>query len=114
MKTIFKSLIGFILWVIAIILLILITFINYPLVKNKEGYFRSSALNLDIFANKEFRTLWNKILIVKESKYKFGKDNETLSSVLGKNIKESTLTNTGKILVKILSEKHCLDAIKQN
>jgi len=51
-----------ILFLIAWILLLPITIINFIVVKNKKGYFRSTALNIDIFANREFRTLWNKTL----------------------------------------------------
>lgn len=42
----------------------------------------------------------------------FGLQGETISSVLGKNILTNNLTHTGKVLVWVLTEKHCLDAIK--
>lgn len=83
--------------------------INFCLVWSK-GYFRDSALTLDRLANREFRTLWNKVLII-ESGYKFENINETISGVLGKNIQKNTLSKTGKVLVFILTKKHCLDAI---
>ena len=44
----------------------------------------------------------------------FGLQGETISSVLGKNILTNNLTNTGKVLVLILTKKHCIDAIKTN
>lgn len=75
-----------------------------------KGYFRDSALTLDRLANREFRTLWNKTLINKDG-YKFGNIEETISGVLGKNIQIKTLSKTGKFLVWILSEKHCINAI---
>lgn len=81
--------------------------------KNKKGYFRSSAITIDKLANREFRTLWNKTLITWDG-YDFGKENETISSVLGKNIHNETLTIAGKILVFILTEKHCLKAVDWN
>jgi hypothetical protein len=83
------------------------------MVKNKKGYFKSSAMTIDKLANREFRTLWNKLLITKDG-YVFGDINETISEVLGKNILKNTLSKTGKILVFILTKKHCIDAIKIN
>jgi hypothetical protein len=82
------------------------------LVRDK-GYFRDSAITLDKLANREFRTLWNKTLITWDG-YDFGNVNETISSVLGKNIQNETLTKTGKVLVFVLTKKHCLDAIDWN
>lgn len=79
-----------------------------------KGYFRGTALSLDIWANKEFRTLWNTQLRI-ASGYKFGRENETISSALGKNQRDKTLTNCGKILVAILDfldENHCIKSIK--
>lgn len=78
-----------------------------------RGYFRDSALTLDRLANREFRALWNKTLIVNDG-YKFGKIEETISGVLGKNIQLKKLSKTGKVLVWILSKKHCIDAIVLN
>lgn len=101
---------GFILFLVAYILFFPLSIINYLLVKNKKGYFRSTALNIDRFSNREFRTLWNNSLIKKQG-HKFGDINESISGVLGRNLKTNTLTKAGKILVKILSEKHVLDSI---
>ena len=100
---------GLILFIIAYVLYFPLTLINFLLVRNK-GYFRDSALTLDKLANREFRTLWNKTLI-NENGYPFGNIEETISAVLGHNIQRKTLTKTGKVLVFILTKKHCLDAI---
>ena len=100
--------IGIGLFLIAIILIVVVTPINYILVWNKD-YFRDTALSLNKWANREYRTLWNKILI--KQGYQFGKPNEAMSSVLGKNILTETLTNTGKVLVWILTKEHCINAI---
>ena len=81
---------------------------------NTKGYFRSTALSIDIWANFEFRTLWNTKLRI-DSGYEFGKENETISSALGKNQRDNTLTNCGKILVAILDffdENHCENSIR--
>ena len=101
--------IGFILFMIADVLYFPLTLSNFLLVRNK-GYFRDSALTLDKLANREFRSLWNKTLI-NEKGYPFGNIEETISAVLGHNIQRKTLTKTGKVLVFILTKKHCLDAI---
>ena len=101
--------IGFILFIIAYVLYFPLTLINFCLVRNK-GYFRDSAITIDKLANREFRALWNKTLI-NENGYHFGNIEETISAVLGHNIQRKTLTKTGKVLVFILTKKHCLDAI---
>jgi hypothetical protein len=93
---------GFLLFILAYILFLPLTIINWFLV-DKKGYFRQSAINLDKYANMEFKTLFNKVLIV-ELGYKFGQENETISSVLGKNLQQDTLTKTGIIIVYILDK----------
>ena len=102
---------GLILFIIAYVLYFPLTLINFCLVRNK-GYFRDSAITIDKLANREFRALWNKTLI-HENGYPFGNIEETISAVLGHNIQRETLTKTGKVLVFILTKKHCLDAIIQ-
>jgi hypothetical protein len=104
------------LFVIAYILYLPLTIINFFFVENKKNYFLSSATNLDKFGNREFRTLLNKILITKEG-YKFGNINETISSVLGKNELSNTLTKSGKIVVWVLDKidkNHCYKSINNN
>ena len=109
-----KQIIGFLLFIIALVLIFVMTIVNFFEVKHKKGYFRSTAFNLDIWGNVEFRTFWNKHLIKEKTAHPFGLQGETISSVLGKNILTNNLTNTGKVLVWILGKKHCLDAIKTN
>jgi len=94
---------GFLLFIIAYILYLPLTVINFCLVESKKGYFKSSAITLDKLANREFRTLWNKVLRT-ESGYHFGKINETISSALGKNQQLKTLTKTGLALVWLLDK----------
>ena len=82
---------------------------------NTKGYFRSTALSIDIWANREFRTLWNDKLKI-DGGYEFGRIGETISSALGKNERDKTLSKTGKLLVKILDffdENHCENSIKE-
>jgi len=104
------------LFLIAYILYLPLSIINWFFVDNKKYYFLSSATNLDKFGNREFRTLLNKTLINKDG-YKFGNINETISSVLGKNESTNTLTKTGKVLVWILDKidkNHCYKSISNN
>lgn len=104
---------NFLLFLIACFLYLLLSIWNFCLVDNKKGYFRSSAITIDKLANREFRTLWNKKLRT-ENGYQFGRENETISSALGKNQRDGTLTKAGLRLVWILNlldKNHCKNAI---
>lgn len=104
-----------ILFLIAYILLLPLTVVNFFFVDEKSGYFKSTAINIDKFANREFRSMWNKTLI-KNNGYQFGDETETLSSALGKNERDKTLTAFGKVLVWILDKiekNHCIKAIRE-
>ena len=106
---------GFLLFFIAYILLLPMTFINFIYVKDKEGYFLSTAENIDRFANREFRTTWNKWFIIKDAEKRFGVQGETISLVLGFNQFTNTLTKTGWVMVYILDtieKNHSLMAAK--
>ena len=73
----------------------------------------SLALGLDQIGNAVCRDMFNRLLI-KENGYKFGKVQETISSVLGKNQMLDTLSLWGRILVSILElfeGDHCLKSI---
>lgn len=73
----------------------------------------SLALWLDQIGNAVCRDLFNRLLIEKDW-YKFGKVQETISSVLGKNQMLDTLSLWGRILVSILELfewDHCLKSI---
>ena len=70
----------------------------------------SLALGLDQIGNAVCRDMFNRLLI-EEDGYKFGKVQETISSVLGKNQMLDTLSLWGWILVSILElfeEDHCI------
>ena len=102
-----------ILFILAYVLYLPLSLVNWLFVKDKSGYFKSSAINLDKFGNREFRTLFNKVLV---TGYKFGNINETISSVLGKNQIAGTLTRYGKVLVWILDKidnNHVLKSIDE-
>jgi len=102
-----------ILFILAYVLYLPLSIVNWLFVKNKSGYFKSSAINLDKFGNREFRTLFNKTLA---TGHRFGDINETISSVLGKNQLTNTLTKGGKMLVWILDKidkDHALKSINK-
>jgi hypothetical protein len=109
-----------ILFLIAYILLLPLSFLNYIVVvftakDHAKGYFRSTAVNMDKFGNREFRALWNKTLR-KSGGYKFGNIHETVSSALGKNERDGTLSKTGKALAWILNfidKDHCKKSITE-
>jgi hypothetical protein len=110
---------GFILLIIAVLLIIPLTIWNLIVVKktkgNIKGYFFNTAKNIDIWGNQEFRSLWNGRFIT-ENGYQFGRENETISSVLGKNERDQTLEKLGKLLVKILNiidKDHCRKSIQE-
>lgn len=107
---------GFLFFILAIFLFVPLTLINIVLVwlrhrslKSIDGYFYQTAIDLDHFGNRNFRTLWNKTLITKEG-HQFGDFRETISSVLGKNQRTNTTTKLGKLLIlsiDSLDENHC-------
>lgn len=73
----------------------------------------SLALGLDQIGNAVCRDMFNRLLI-DEDWYKFGKVQETISSVLGKNQLLDKLSLTGRALVVLLElfeEDHCLKSI---
>ena len=78
------------------------------------GIFRSVAIWIDQIGNSVCRDLFNRCLITSAG-YKFGKVQETISSVLGKNQETWTLTCLWAIIVKLLDtldKNHCKDSIQ--
>nr|DAX62434.1 MAG TPA: hypothetical protein [Caudoviricetes sp.] len=106
----------FLLFCVAVFLFVPLSFINLICVIyvfKDLNYFKYSTINIDKFGNSEFRTLFNLTLITKEG-YKFGNPNETISSTLGKNERNNTLSFIGKSLVWLLNlidKDHCKKAI---
>ena len=102
-----------ILLLIAWVLFMPISIVNYFCVKTKKGYFKQSALNLDKYGNREFRAFFNRYFRT-ENGYPFGNENETISSALGKNERDGNLSKCGKVLVWILDKidkDHCKKSI---
>lgn len=110
-----------ILFLIAYILLLPLTVINFFVVvftsrDHAKSYFRTTAVNMDKFGNREFRALWN-LTLRKSYGYKFGNVEETISSALGKNERDGTLSVAGKCLACILNtidKDHCKKSINDN
>lgn len=91
--------------------------------KKMEEYDRQEAMALDAFAGTNYRAFWNNYLIT-EKGYKFGVPGEMISSALGRNQIDKTLSQkgSGKLskrfygvrLVSILDrldKDHCVNAI---
>ncbi len=81
--------------------------------KRLSEYWRNDAVGLDRYGNYNYRSLLNATLI-KSNGYRFGDFRETISSVLGKNKRDKTLSRTGQILSKILDiidKNHCQKSI---
>lgn len=106
---------GLLLFIIAYVLFLPITIFNALNVR-KRGYLKDSAVNLDRYANREFRFSLNKYLIFDTSPDRFGNIEETISSVLGKNQLSNNLTKFGKVIVWILNKiekNHCIKSINK-
>lgn len=112
-------LINFLLLLVALVLIMPLTAINLVIVLiiyRKDGimrtlstYFLETATDIDRFGNRNLRTLWN-LTLRKDGGHEFGNINETISSALGINKREGTLSKTGCLLCKILhvfDKGHC-------
>lgn len=109
---------GFLLYIIASLLWLPLTFLNWIVVAFQYGlsnhYFLQTAIDIDRFGNRNFRAFLN--FSMQKFGYEFGNVNETISSALGKNQKKGTLTSFGKIICCILDffyENHCEKSIKE-
>ena len=108
---------GIILYIVAILLWIILTPINWVIVSFKYGlsnaYFKETAIDIDKFGNRNFRTFFNVTMKIKGG-YMFGNVNETISSVLGKNQRNGTLSWFGKCICFVLDKldkNHCKKSI---
>jgi len=107
---------GIILFIVATCLWIPLTILNCFAVAYKYGlsnrFFLETATDIDRFGNRNFRTLLN--LALQKNGYEFGNIGETISSALGKNKRDETLTKMGKIICNILDfldKNHCIKSI---
>ena len=116
---------GFLLFLIASVLWLPFTVINFIVVfitkikshgfiKVINGYFQHTAVDIDRFGNRNFRATLN-LTFRKYWGHKFGDERETISSALGKNERDGTLSRTGKGICWILNKldkDHCKNSIK--
>ena len=80
------------------------------------AYFLKSAIALDQLGNVMCQDLFNSTLI-KDNSNPFGNEDETISSVLGKNLRSNNLTKAGKVLNYILNTidpGHSINSIEEN
>ena len=110
---------GILLYIIASILWIVLTPINWVIVTFKHGlsneYFKETAVDIDKFGNRNFRTFLNATMRIKDG-YAFGNVNETISSALGKNQRDKTLSWFGITICFILDwfdKNHCKNSINK-
>ncbi|MGV4413886.1 hypothetical protein [Chryseobacterium sp. T1] len=98
---------GFALLVLAVGLIIPLTIINRDNVDEEygdtDGYWKDTAKNIDIWANREFRATWNKELKL-DGGYEFGAEGETISEALQRNHELGTLSKRGKKLYNIINK----------
>jgi hypothetical protein len=113
---------GFILNIVAFLLFPILSVLNIVVVvwknpkwKTFTDYFLQSAVDIDVFGNHNLRTLLNTILR-KRNGYNFGKNEETISSALGKNKRDKTLSIVGILICKILDtldKNHSIKSINK-
>ncbi len=85
-------------------------------IKRVGQYFLIIAISIDQMGNVIMQELFNDVLI-KKSGVRFGNEDETISSVLGKNQQEGTLTFIGKGLnglLHLLEKDHSIKAIEED
>lgn len=84
-----------------------------PSLKRFSGYWRNFAVAVDKFGNHQYKSLFNCFLRTEQG-YEFGDFRETISSALGKNQRDKTLSKSGKVLTGILDfidKNHCEKSI---
>lgn len=99
--------IGFIIWVLFVILYLIIkpiSFIYTVIFRSKSAanYWYKSGQGLDSYINHDCYSLLNFMLIKKTANYRFGKISDTMSYVLGINETSKNLTWLGVIWVYLL------------
>jgi cytosine/uracil/thiamine/allantoin permease len=121
---------GFILVLIALLLYPLIGVIDFFIVAYKKiktqsffktlnNYWFQKAISIDVYGNENFNITFNALLRLKYG-YSFGKKGETISSALGKNQRNRSLSFLGWLIVGILwvidvkfwfKGGHCINSI---
>ena len=78
-----------------------LTIANLKMIDNK---FLAKAILEDKYCNYADAELLNALFLTKDSVHKFGNPNETISSVLGKNLVAGTLTKKGYEICALLND----------
>jgi hypothetical protein len=109
---------------IELLVAILISIILFPIgfiitmfYPNRKKYLYNIALGIDQLGNVVCARLFNLTLIHQSSIHKFGNEDETISSVIGKSKRTNTLTATGRLLDALLDaidKDHSTDAIEED
>jgi len=109
---------GLLLFIIASILWLPLTLVNWFCVAFQHGlsndYFKQTAIDIDRFGNRNFRCFLNTTMQV--NGYAFGDVRETISSALGKNQRDGTLSWFGRRICFVLDKletDHCKKSIKE-
>ena len=79
-------------------------------------YFRACAISIDQLGNVFCAELFNDLLI-KDDSNPFGDEDETISSVLGKNQLKNNLTKLGQLLnslLNLIDNNHSINSIEQD
>ena len=91
-----------------------------PFFKKRSRYWMDVAISLDQLGNVACQHLFNVTLIKSiphKRKYRFGKPDETISSVLGKNKRQGTLSGLGGFIDFILGKidhNHSIKSIEED
>ena len=99
--------------------LIIFMILKYILTGNRKMltvWFYRTAREIDLFSNVVGAEFWNAVFIT-DGGYKFGNPKETISSVLGKNQRDKTLTLLGDLIRWVLDrieKDHCLNSINDD
>ena len=106
------------LFCVAIVLFVILlpVALIYASIDSMSQIFGRLAISIDMAGNVLLANVMNDISISSNG-YKFGNRKETISSVLGKNMKDGTLTAFGIFLQKALDfidEDHCMRSIDTN
>jgi hypothetical protein len=117
---------GFLLFILTIILRAAFVWVGYVYAiiklliclrfKELDKYFLYLAISKDQTANVEMQYLFNDIFILKNG-YKFGNEDETISSVLGKNNRKGTFRDAGDLLdstLDIFEKNHSIKSIEED
>lgn len=113
---------GILIAILATIILYLFSgvFMIYSLIRSKSfkevnKYFFKIAVSVDQLGNVMAASMLNDMLI-KHDGYKFGDEDETISSVIGRNMKSNTLTIAGRVVRYVLDKieyNHCINSIEK-